>query len=110
MEESSQTDQNKWKIVYTVPGGVSKMRQKLITLCPTTWELAQRKPNFSAWIRDKLRSERNRSENDDILKANTARGIEAAADISSAELLYHLEQRSPEEIRALISILKNGLA
>ena len=86
------------------------MRQKLITLCPTTWELAQRKPNFSAWIRDKLRSERNTSENDDALKANTARKVESVANISSAELLWHLEQRSPEEIGALISILKNGLA
>ena len=86
------------------------MRQKLITLCPTTWELAQRKPNFSAWIRDKLRSERNLSENDDALKANTARKVESVANISSAELRWHLEQRSPEEIGALISILKNGLA
>ena len=86
------------------------MRQKLITLCPITWELAQRKPNFSAWIRDKLRSERNLSENDDALKANTARKVESVANISSAELLWHLEQRSPEEIGALISILKNGLA
>ena len=86
------------------------MRQKLITLCPITWELAQRKPNFSAWIRDKLRSERNMSENDDTLKANTARKVESVANISSAELLWHLEQRSPEEIGALVSILKNGLA
>ena len=86
------------------------MRQKLITLCPITWELAQRKPNFSAWIRDKLRSERNLSENDDALKANTARKVESVANISSAELLWHLEQRSPEEIGALVSILKNGLA
>ena len=38
------------------------MRQKLITLCPTTWELAAKKPNFSAWIRDMLRSERNKRE------------------------------------------------
>lgn len=86
------------------------MRQKLITLCPITWDLAQKKPNFSAWIRDKLRSERNLSENDDALKANTARKVESVANISSAELLWHLEQRSPEEIGALISILKNGLA
>jgi hypothetical protein len=86
------------------------MRQKLITLCPTTWELAQRKPNFSAWIRDKLRSERNRSENNDTILANNTRKIEESTNISSAELLWHLEKRSPEEIRALISILKNGLA
>jgi predicted membrane chloride channel (bestrophin family) len=86
------------------------MRQKLITLCPITWDLAQKKSNFSAWIRNQLRSERNKTENDDALKANTARQVESVANISSAELLWHLEQRSPEEIGALISILKNGLA
>lgn len=90
--------------------GGRRMRQKLITLCPITWELAQKKSNFSAWIRNQLRSERNRTENDDALKANTARQVESVANISSAELLWHLEQRSPEEIGALISILKNGLA
>ena len=91
--------------------GVDKiMRQKLITLCPTTWELAQRKPNFSSWIRDKLRSERNRMENHEALKANQAERIQAATKMHNSELLYHLEQRSPEEIGALISILKNGLA
>tara|TARA_Y100000401_G_scaffold86645_1_gene71965 strand:+ start:742 stop:939 length:198 start_codon:yes stop_codon:yes gene_type:complete len=39
------------------------MRQKLITLCPITWELALKKKNFSAWVRDQLRSERNATEN-----------------------------------------------
>jgi len=86
------------------------MRQKLITLCPVTWDLAQKKPNFSAWIRNQLRSERNRHENDDALKANTARKVELTTNMNNSELLYHLEQRSPEEIGALISILKNGLA
>lgn len=33
------------------------MRQKMITLDPTTWELAQKMPNFSAWVRKKLRDE-----------------------------------------------------
>jgi len=33
------------------------MRQKLITLDPTSWDLAAKKPNFSQWVRDKLRSE-----------------------------------------------------
>lgn len=37
-----------------------KNRTKLITLDETTWELSLKKPNFSAWVRDKLRSERNK--------------------------------------------------
>ena len=38
------------------------MRQKLITLDPTSFELAARKTNFSEWVRNMLRSERNKSE------------------------------------------------
>lgn len=38
------------------------MRQKLITLDPTSWELAQKKSNFSDWVRNQLRSERNRGD------------------------------------------------
>ena len=30
------------------------MRQKMITLCPNSFEIAQKKPNFSAWVRKKL--------------------------------------------------------
>jgi len=36
------------------------MRQKLITLDPTSWDLASKKSNFSQWVRDQLRSERNK--------------------------------------------------
>ena len=31
------------------------MRNKMITLCPTTYEIAQKMPNFSAWVRIQLR-------------------------------------------------------
>ena len=33
------------------------MRQKMVTLCPTTFELAIKKRNFSAWIRRMLKEE-----------------------------------------------------
>lgn len=36
------------------------MRPVTISLDATTWELAKEKPNFSAWVRDQLRSERNK--------------------------------------------------
>ena len=39
------------------------MRPINVTLDATTWELAKSKSNFSAWVRDQLRSERNKSEN-----------------------------------------------
>ena len=92
------------------------MRQKLITLCPTTYELASRKTNFSDWVRNKLRSERNRREmpqhereylDNNVIDRYTK--IEKQTQISNRELLYHLENRTPEEIKALIAILRNGL-
>ncbi len=86
------------------------MRQKLITLDEITWKLAEKKPNFSEWVRNQLRSERNRMGSSEGMKANQARRIQEATKMHNSELLYHLEQRSPEEIGALISILKNGLA
>jgi len=33
------------------------MRQKLITLCPNSFELASKKPNFSLWVREQLLKE-----------------------------------------------------
>jgi hypothetical protein len=38
------------------------MRPITISLDATTWELAKKKQNFSAWVRDQLRSERNKRE------------------------------------------------
>lgn len=40
----------------------SNMRPINVTLDATTWELAKQKTNFSAWVRNQLRSERNRRE------------------------------------------------
>ena len=44
------------------------MRQKLITLCPNSFEIAQKKENFSQWVRQKL--------------------LEESADDKSPELLF----------------------
>ena len=38
------------------------MRPITISLDVETWKLAKKKTNFSAWVRDMLRSERNKSE------------------------------------------------
>jgi len=38
------------------------MRQKLITLCPNSFEIAQKKPNFSAWVREKLLEEKPKAD------------------------------------------------
>lgn len=83
--------------------------QKIISLDKETAELAARKSNFSGWVRDQLRRERNKGEEEyrDQIKANNMSKIRQLTDMSSGELLYHLEQRSPEEIRALVAILRN---
>jgi vacuolar-type H+-ATPase subunit I/STV1 len=43
------------------------MRQKLITLDDETAKMAQKKTNFSEWVRNQLRSERTKSEVRDVI-------------------------------------------
>lgn len=87
--------------------------QKMISLDTETAIIAkqigiefQTAGGFSYWIRNQLRSYRNQTENDDSIKANTARKVEELTDISTARLLWHLERRSLEEIRALVNLLQ----
>ena len=88
--------------------------QKIISLDQETARLAAQKSNFSGWVRNQLRSERNKREfasDEASITANAIERynrIETQTKISNRELLYHLENRSEEEIRALITILKNG--
>ena len=42
--------------------GSARMRPINVSLDSVTWELAKQKPNFSQWVRDKLREERNKME------------------------------------------------
>jgi hypothetical protein len=85
------------------------MRPVTISLDPITWELSKKKSNFSAWVRDQLRAERNRRASLSSNQAVRAQKIEELTKISTVELLYHLEQRSDEEITALVSILQGSL-
>jgi hypothetical protein len=39
---------------YMIFASAVNMRQKLITLCPNSWEIASKKPNFSKWVRRQL--------------------------------------------------------
>lgn len=41
------------------------MRPINVSLDATTWELAKKKPNFSAWVRSQLRAERMKKETKD---------------------------------------------
>jgi predicted house-cleaning noncanonical NTP pyrophosphatase (MazG superfamily) len=56
------------------------MRQKLITLCPTTFELAMKKRNFSAWIRRILKEEQD-GYTADVYAEENARLNELISDI-----------------------------
>lgn len=88
--------------------------QKIISLDQETARLAALKTNFSGWVRAQLRSERNKREfasDEEWMQANAIERynkIETQTKISNRELLFHLENRSEEEIRALITILRNG--
>ena len=82
-----------------------KKIHKTITLDTITAELAANKTNFSQWVRNQLRSERNQREGNDVAERHKTR-LQDATGLSTAELLYYLENKSPEEIKALIAILK----
>ncbi len=81
-----------------------KKIHKTITLDEETSRLAAKKTNFSQWVRNMLRSERNKSELHIASQHKTR--VEEATGITTFELLHYLEKKSPEEIQALIAILK----
>lgn len=85
-----------------------KKIHKTITLDEETSKLAAKKTNFSQWVRDQLRSERNKRETGDLshMKLQNARLIEKTLDLSTGQLLHQLERKTNAEIRALIAILK----
>jgi len=85
------------------------MKQKMITLDDETTKLAAQKINFSEWVRNQLRSERNKSELQSENKLDQFTRLTSVVNMSSAELLFHLEQRSEAEISALLSILQGSL-
>ena len=55
------------------------MRQKMINLCPTTYEMAKKMPNFSGWIRNKLLEtfKKSESEQEKVLPAKCEHGWKA---------------------------------
>tara|TARA_Y100000401_G_scaffold117187_1_gene125033 strand:- start:357 stop:635 length:279 start_codon:yes stop_codon:yes gene_type:complete len=88
-------------------------QQKMVSLDAETARIATEIGNlyrgnggFSTWLRNQLRSYRNKSESDDGAKANMARKMERLTNINTAELLYLLQQRSEAEINALVSLLR----
>ena len=84
--------------------------QKMVSLDAETARLASKKSNFSDWVRSQLRSERNKREAGDFtsMKLEQRERMEEQLDISTSELLFHLEQKSPEEIKILVQLLKNA--
>lgn len=87
--------------------------QKMVSLDKETAEIAKKigeqyrnHGGFSTWLRNQLRSYRNKSENDDAIVARKARQIQAMTKMSTHELFWQLEQRSDDEIKALVSLLR----
>lgn len=64
------------------------MRPINVSLDSVTWELAKEKINFSQWVRDKLRSERNK---------NVLHQHPHISQITTERLLYELKVRGEEE-------------
>ena len=85
--------------------------QKMISLDQETARLASKKTNFSSWVRNALRSERNKQEGGDFsqMKLQQYREISERLDISTSELFHHLTHKSDEEIKVLVHLLKNSI-
>tara|TARA_R110002020_G_scaffold197609_2_gene398714 strand:- start:284 stop:556 length:273 start_codon:yes stop_codon:yes gene_type:complete len=85
--------------------------QKMISLDQETARLASQKTNFSNWVRDKLRSERNQREVGDFtqMKLQQLSEVSEYLDMSTHRLLYYLEQKEESEIKVLIQLLKNSV-
>jgi hypothetical protein len=85
--------------------------QKMISLDAETARLASQKSNFSNWVRDKLRSERNQREAGDYtqMKLNQLSRVTEHLDMSTHRLLYYLEQKEEAEIKVLIQLLTNSV-
>ena len=65
------------------------MRPINVTLDSVTWELAKQKTNFSDWVRNQLRSERNKAE---VLHLHPP-----LSKITTERLQYELKTRGEEE-------------
>lgn len=87
--------------------------QKMVSLDSETAVIAKEIGNtyranggFSTWLRNQLRSYRNKSENEDAIIARKARQVSELTKMSTHELFWQLEQRTEEEINALVSLLR----
>lgn len=69
-------------------------------------ELYRANGGFSTWLRNQLRSYRNKSESDDAVIAKKARQVQELTKMSTHELFWQLEQRTEAEISALVSLLR----
>jgi len=63
------------------------MRPINVTLDSVTWELAKKKPNFSEWVRNQLRSERNKEPANQVIAQ-----LEKDCDLlqKQSDLWYHM--------------------
>ncbi len=66
---------------------------------------------LSYWIRNQLRSYRNKRDAGDFTQArlHTQDQINNHLNLSHNQLLYCLEQKSPDEIKVIIQLLTNSL-
>jgi hypothetical protein len=85
------------------------MRPVTISLDATTWELAKSKTNFSEWVRNKLRSERNRGQTTEDFNEFKINRLENITKMNTNKLLYQLEILTDSELSALLSILQGSL-
>jgi len=80
-----------WIYIYDSTFSLGTMRQKLITLDPTSWDRAQKKDNFSEWVRKQLQLE---------VEGRTISALEAELEVT--------HRRSESWYRKCVALMKEG--
>ena len=71
----------------------------MITLDEETWELALQKANFSSWVRNQLRSERNKEDGNKVIAQleKDCELFQKQADMWWRLLMEEKERNAPKE-------------
>ena len=65
------------------------MRPINVSLDSVTWELAKKKKNFSQWVRDQLRSERNKQE------THVENYVQYKCNVCEGTTFWHMDEKYP---------------
>ena len=78
------------------------MRPINVSLDATTWELAKKKPNFSQWVRDQLRSEDNKKKHYEQRPNHKKECVLQCGNARSGNSMYCLKHKRENQLASMI--------